>query len=281
MVNRIWQWHFGQGVVRSPDNFGRLGERPSHPALLDWLACEFSGRVGTDGQSPRAWSLKAAHRSMIASATYRQNTENQPAAAIADPENRLLWRSHRQRMDVEVLRDSLLWISGQLDESPGGSMLPTPNRNYVTSTANVNPAIYNSNRRSIYLPVVRSALYEVFTAFDFADPSTLAGQRDQTTVAPQALFMMNSSFVLDQVRSLARELLEPTNQEASARIRVLFQRAYSRDPSEAEVSRSIGYLDRIRKTLTSAGFAAAEIDTRAWISLCRAVLSANEFVYVD
>ena len=281
MVNRIWQWHFGQGLVRSPDNFGRLGERPSHPELLDWLACEFSGQIDAGNSSPRAWSLKTAHRSMIASATYRQNTNIQPAAVLADPENRLLWRSHRQRMEVEVLRDSLLWISGQLDEIPGGSMLPTPNRNYVTSTANVNPAVYNSNRRSIYLPVVRSALYEVFTAFDFADPSTLAGQRDQTTVAPQALFMMNSAFVLDQVRSLAREIHAIPVSDTSARIRFLYQRAYSRGPSEAEVSRLTGYLDRLRSAMANSGIAETEIETRVWVSMCRAVLSANEFVYVD
>ena len=281
MVNRIWQWHFGQGLVRSPDNFGRLGERPSHPALLDWLANEFSGnRPGAAG-SPRAFSLKATHRALIASATYRQSAEYNSEAALADPENRLLWRAHRQRMDVEVLRDSLLALSGQLDESPGGSLLPTPNRNYVTSTANVNPAVYNSNRRSIYLPVVRSALYDVFTAFDFADPSTLAGQRDQTTVAPQALFMMNSSFVLDQVRVLAAQMTQRKDLELPTRLRQLYQLSYSRDPSEGEVARAVGYLDRIKTTLQQSGVAASEVELRAWVSLCRALLSANEFIYVE
>ena len=282
MANRIWQWHFGQGLVRSPDNFGRLGERPSHPALLDWLASEFSGQVGTTaGTNPRVWSLKALHRSILTTATYRQNTEFHPAAALVDPENRLLWRSHRQRMDIEVLRDSLLAIGGQLDEAPAGSLLPTANRNYVTSTANVNPAVYSSVRRSIYLPVVRSALYEVFTAFDFADPSTLAGQRDQTTVAPQALFMMNSSLVLEQVRSLAGQLLKTSERDDSARIRDVYNRAYSRDPYESEVSRCCGYLSRIRDALSTSGVEGADIEVRAWTSLCRAILSANEFVYVD
>jgi len=184
-------------------------------------------------------------------------------------------------MDVEVLRDSLLALSGQLDESPGGSLLPTPNRNYVTSTANVNPAVYNSNRRSIYLPVVRSALYDVFTAFDFADPSTLAGQRDQTTVAPQALFMMNSSFVLDQVRVLAAQMTHRKDLELPTRLRLLYQLSYSRDPSEGEVARAAGYLERIKTTLLQSGVAASEIELRAWISLCRALLSANEFIYVE
>ena len=281
MANRIWQWHFGQGLVRSPDNFGRLGERPSHPQLLDWLASEFSGRLEESATSPRAWSLKAFHRLLIGSATYRQNTEFNSTAALADPENRLLWRFHRQRMDVEVLRDSLLQLSGQLDETPAGTLLPTANRNYVTSTANVNPAVYNSNRRSIYLPVVRSALYEVFTAFDFADPSTLAGQRDQTTVAPQALFMMNSGFVLEQVRSLAGQLLKRSDLDSSGRIRSLFQMAYGREPSEAEVSRAIGYLNRMISSTNPTENALSVIELRAWASLCRVLFSANEFLYVE
>lgn len=282
MVNRIWQWHFGHGLVRSPDNFGRLGERPSHPALLDWLASEFSAADHTDGRNPRAWSMKAVHRAVTGSATYRQNADLNPVAALADPENRLLWRSHRQRMDVEVLRDSLLAISDRLDEVPGGTMLPTPNRNYVTSTANVNPAIYNSNRRSVYLPVVRSALFEVFTAFDFADPSTLAGQRDQTTVASQALFMMNSAFVLEQVRGLAAQMVAATTDPA-ARIREIYGRGYGREPSQAEMSRAQGYLDRMRTAITSAEptLTPADVELRAWVSLYRAVLSANEFLYID
>ena len=281
MANRIWQWHFGQGLVRSPDNFGRLGERPSHPQLLDWLASQFSGRSEESTRSPRAWSLKSLHRLLLGSATYRQNAELNSTAALADPENRLLWRFHRQRMDVEVLRDSLLQLSGQLDETPSGSLLPTANRNYVTSTANVNPAVYNSNRRSIYLPVVRSALYEVFTAFDFADPSTLAGQRDQTTVAPQALFMMNSAFVLDQVRSLAGQLLKRSDLDSSTRIRMIYAMAYGREPSEAEVSRAVGYLDRLTSALNPSGNILSDVELRAWTSMCRVILSANEFLYVE
>ena len=287
MVNRVWQWHFGHGLVRSPDNFGRLGERPSHPALLDWLAARFSGPSAAmdtaqhGDTNPRAWSLKSIHRLLMASSTYRQNTEYNAAAALADPENRLLWRFHRQRMDVEVLRDSLLALSGRLDETPGGTLLPTANRAYVTSTANVNPAIYNSARRSIYLPVVRSALFQVFTAFDFADPSTLAGQRDQTTVAPQALFMMNSAFVLEQAQSIAGQLMERTDLDQSARIRHLYELTLSRDASESEVSRANGYLDRLRGAMNDAAVPATEIESRAWTSLSRAVLSLNEFVYAE
>ncbi|MBM4077746.1 MAG: DUF1553 domain-containing protein, partial [Planctomycetes bacterium] len=208
MVNRVWLWHFGQGLVRSPDNFGLLGERPSHPELLDWLSKEFTGngeRISGD------WSLKRLHRLLVSTSTYRMSTQTIESQMQRDPENRLLWRFHRQRMDAEVIRDSMLAIGGVLDETPGGTMLTTPNRNYVTSTASVNPAVYNGVRRSIYLPVVRSALYEVFSAFDFADPSTINGQRDRTTIAPQALFMMNSEFVLSQSRLFYDNRLQGTD----------------------------------------------------------------------
>ena len=281
MVNRLWQWHFGYGLVRTPDNFGRLGERPSHPELLDWLASTFSAANRGNEPNPDAWSLKATHRLLIGSSTYRQSTAYNEHAALVDPENRLLWRFHRQRMDVEVLRDSLLALSGRLDDTPGGTLLPTRNREYVTSTANVNPAVYGSHRRSIYLPVVRSALFQVFTAFDFADPSTLAGQRDQTTVAPQALFMMNSAFVLEQAQTMAQTLSEQSHLDPPARIHHLYQLVYGRTASEAEVSRGLGYLDRLRMAMTESGIASTEVEARAWTSLCRAVLSANEFVYVE
>lgn len=269
IVNRVWQWHFGQGLVRSPDNFGRLGERPSHPNLLDWLASDFSA----NRQTSQAWSLKSLHRRLIPTATYRQSTQSNPAATLHDPENRLLWRFHRQRMNVETLRDSLLQISSSLDETPGGTLLPTANRAYVTSTANVNPAIYNSTRRAVYLPVVRSALYDVFTAFDFADPSTSAGLRDQTTIAPQALFMMNSQFVLDQSRSLATQLLEQHDLDPSAKVGRLYNIAYSRSPSAAETVRALNYINQLE--------AASATNQQAWTSLTRTILSANEFIYIE
>ena len=274
IVNRVWQWHFGQALVRSVDNFGLLGERPSHPQLLDWLASEFS-------ESPCGYSFKHLHRQLVTSSTYRMSTAHETRAALVDPENRMLWRFHRQRLEVEPLRDALLFVSGRLDETPGGTLLPTANRAYVTSTANVNPAIYSSQRRSIYLPVVRSALFEVFTAFDFADPSTLNGQRDQTTVAPQALFMMNSEFVLTQSRSLAEQLLARSDLDTPGRITRLYELAYSRPPTTTEVTRGTAYLARLRTARTLSGAATVDIELPVWTSLCRAVLAANEFVYVE
>ena len=271
IVNRVWQWHFGEGIVRSPDNFGLLGERPTHPQLLDWLArrCVEQG-----------WSLKKLHRLIMLSSTYQMSTAYNDAAAQQDPENRLYWRMNRQRLEVEEIRDALLAVGGALEDTMGGSYLGTENRKYVTSTANVNPVVYQNNRRSIYLPVVRSALYELFQAFDFADPSVLNGRRDQTTVAPQALFMMNSALVLDQSKRLATQLLGQTELDAEGRLKVLYVKAYGRPPSAVEVQRDLSYLDRFRK-LAGDKIPAAELESRAWLSLCRAILAANEFLYVE
>ena len=271
IVNRVWQWHFGEGIVRSPDNFGRLGERPTHPQLLDWLAkrCIENG-----------WSLKKLHRLIILSSTYQMSTNYNDAAAQVDPENRLLWRMNRRRLEVEEMRDALLSIGGALDDSMGGTQLTTGNRNYVTSTANVNPVVYQNNRRSIYLPVVRSALYELFQAFDFADPSVLNGRRDQTTVAPQALFMMNSALVLEQSQGLAKSLLMRTELDAGGKINALYVKAYGRPPVPVEVQRDLAYLERFRAAATGK-VPEPEVELRAWISVCRAVLAANEFMFVE
>lgn len=271
IVNRVWQWHFGEGLVRSPDNFGRLGERPTHPLLLDWLSRRFI---------EQGWSLKKLHRLLILSSTYQQSTKYDSDAALRDPENRLWWRMNRRRMEVEVLRDSLLLVSGALDNSMGGTQLTTANRAYVTSTANVNPVVYQTNRRSLYLPVVRSALFELFQAFDFADPSVLNGRRDQTTVAPQALFMMNSAFVMEQSRRLAQSLISRSDLDHPARIRILYETAFGRTASEAEIQRGMAYVTIFRQA-ASTKLKPEELDLRAWESLCRAVLAANEFLYVE
>lgn len=271
IVNRVWQWHFGEGLVRSPDNFGRLGERPTHPLLLDWLARRFM---------EEGWSLKKLHRLLILSSTYQQSTRLDPVAIQLDPENRYWWRMNRRRMEVEELRDSLLFVSGALDDSIGGTQLTTPNRQYVTSTANVNPVVYQTNRRSIYLPVVRSALFELFQAFDFADPSVLNGRRDQTTVAPQALFMLNSSFVLEQSRRLAQRLVSASDLDPSMKIHQLYEMAYGRPPSQLEIERGLAYVNAFRQVAASK-LKAEDLELRAWSSFCRAVLAANEFLYVE
>ncbi len=272
IANRLWQWHFGAGLVASPDNFGMLGQRPSHQGLLDALAIALQRNN---------WSLKSLHRELVLSATYRMSYVHDAAATDRDPENRLWWRTNQRRLDAEEIRDAILMAPGDLDLQMGGSLLPTENRKYVTSTANVNPAIYSSRRRSVYLPVVRSALYEVFQAFDFPDPSVLSGQRQSTTVAPQALFMMNSLIVAEQTRRLAESLVNNQGLNDEQRIDIVFETLLSRLPDDKEKAFLREYLAESR--ILAATFAKSPLSPsiRAWQSLCRAIMTTNEFIYVD
>ncbi|HJN08991.1 MAG TPA: DUF1553 domain-containing protein [Pirellulaceae bacterium] len=270
IVNRVWQWHIGEGLVRSPDNLGRLGQTPTHPQLLDWLATRFI---------ESSWSLKELHRLILLSATYQMSSQWNAHAAAIDPENRLLWRFSRRRLEAEAIRDAMLAISGRLDEQIGGSILPTENRKYVTSTANVDPVAYQTNRRSLYLPVVRSALYEVFQAFDFADPSVMSGRRQSTTVAPQALFIMNSKFVTEQTRAMA-EWLTADDGDDAGRVRVTYQRTLGRPPTTSEISRATSYVQAYTMR-QAADIEPLEARIRAWQSFCRVILATNEFIFLE
>jgi hypothetical protein len=261
----------GDGLVRSPDNFGRLGQAPTHAQLLDWLTVHFVAS---------GWSLKELHRTILLSATYQMSAARNESAATVDPDNQWHWRFNRRRLEVEALRDAMLSVSGQLDLSMGGSLLPTPNRQYVTSTANVDPVVYDSRRRSIYLPVVRSALYDVFQAFDFADPSTLSGQRQATTVAPQALFMMNSKFVSEQTRALAIRLLSEEVDD-DTRVHLLYRQALGRVPGPMEVDRALTFVTEQTQSLLGKGVSSGDAQLRAWQSVVRAVLGANEFIFIE
>ncbi len=272
MINRIWQGHFGEGLVRSPDNFGKLGERPDNQPLLDWLARRFV---------ESGWSIKAMHRLIMLSSAYRMSTAYDAQAAEADPENRLLWRMNHRRLEAEEIRDAILATAGQVDWSMGGTLLTSANHTYVTSTVSKNEVRYENLRRSVYLPVVRSAVYEVFSAFDFADPSAMNGKRASTTVAPQALFMMNSPIVLGQTRVLAKQLLSSSESDDSARVGSAYQRAYSRPPSPQEISRALQFVGLYQADLADKKMAPAEARVRAWQALCRVILSSNEFIYLD
>ncbi|WP_417382552.1 DUF1553 domain-containing protein [Gimesia sp.] len=272
MVNRIWRWHFGAGIVRTTDNFGKLGERPSHPELLDWLAVQFV---------EHGWSIKDMHRLIMLSATYQMSTEYNPEMAAVDPENRLLWRMNRRRLEAEAIRDSILAVSGKLDYEMGGSLLNVENRKYVTSTRNVDPVVYQTNRRSVYLPIIRSALYDVLQAFDFADPSVLSGNRVHTTVAPQALFMMNSKFIMQNTEDFAESILHETHLEGPAKVNRIYERIFGRSATENETTQALAYLKLYRGELAVLDLPADQQELRAWQSLCRVLISSNEFLFVD
>jgi len=277
MVNRIWKGHFGEGIVRSPDNFGRLGDRPDNPALLDWLANRF-----IEG----GWRVKAMHRLIMLSSAYQMSTTAAHGNTEADPENRLLSHRNRRRMGAEVIRDSLLAVSGELDTTMSGPAVPHPSFTNLNGEARSrDPKLYQSNRRSVYLPVLRSALYEVFNTFDFANPSTLNGKRSSTTVAPQALFMMNSELVEQASRKLADRLKReaPADQD---RIMLAHELAYSRPATSDEVDAWLAFIERHEQEIPPDAETGTEGDakrdaTDAWQSLCRIMFSSNEFVYVE
>jgi mono/diheme cytochrome c family protein len=272
MVNRLWLWHFGEGLVGSPDNFGRLGDRPVNRELLDWLAVRFVAS---------GWSLKAMHRLIMLSSTYRMSARFDRAAARVDPANRLQWRTSRRRLEAEAIRDAILAVSGELEGTMTGTLLNDQNHAYVNSTGKNRGTFYHVNRRSVYLPVVRSGLYDVFQAFDFADPSGSNGKRIPTTVAPQALFMLNDQVVLESSRAMAKRLLDAPAGDQGSRVRRAYLLAYGRPPSENEVTRAILYLERFATVLESQGVETGQLPIQAWQALCQSIMAASEFVYLN
>jgi hypothetical protein len=266
MVNRIWRWHFGRGIVPSVDNFGRLGEKPSNQPLLDWLALRFV---------ENGWSVKAMHRLLMLSNAYQMSSEYNAKAAEADPENVLLWRMPRRRLEVEAIRDGIMSVSGGLTSTTGGSLLPYKDREYVANTARGGRIEYDRPIRAVYIPVVRSSMYDVFQAFDLPDPSTSNGDRDSTVVAPQALFMMNSSVMLQHSRKMADSLLlgQPAVDD-SARVREAYQRALSRPPTALEVDQALSFVSKMEREWQGD-------KAKAWQSFCKALLASNEFIYVN
>ncbi len=264
MANRVWLGHFGTGLVRTPDNFGRLGERPTHPELLDYLATEFVAS---------GWSVKHLHRLIVKSAAYRMSTEFNADKFHTDPENRAYWRFNRRRLDVEELRDGMLAVAGNLDRKAGGTLLPTNNRGYVNSTGGRGSIDFTAPRRSVYLPVIRSGLFDVFQANDFPDPSTTSGLRPQTTVPAQALFHLNSAVADQSAEAFAKSLLELKGDDGT-RVREAYRRVYTRPPTTAET-------ERVMKFLAASDTSTDAKKLKAWQSLCRVLLSSAEFAFVE
>ncbi|HEY0075780.1 MAG TPA: DUF1553 domain-containing protein [Abditibacteriaceae bacterium] len=272
MVNRLWLGHFGEGLVRTPDNFGLRGEMPTHPELLDYLAATFV---------ENGWSMKKMHRLIMLSNTYQMSSATNAAGELKDPDNKLLWRMNRRRLEAEPLRDALLQTAGQLDLAPGGTLLRAKNFDYVTNDQSNNSAQYDKPRRSIYLPVIRNAVYDFFQAFDFGDPSFVNGQRASTTIAPQALYMMNSPFVMDQARHFAENLLAQKDKSDVELLNAAYQRAYSRPPAANEVTRATSFLTRYNEKLLTVEPDAAKRRVKVWTGLCQVLLASNEFVFVN
>jgi hypothetical protein len=255
-ANRAWHWLFGAGLVRTTDNFGTTGEAPSHPELLDDLAVRFM-----EG----GWSVKGLVRRIVLSRTYRLSGADDPKALAADPENRLLWRMNRRRLDAECLRDAMLLVGGDLSEEMGG-------QSYPTDLAADYGFRHSGSRRSVYAPVFRNSLPEFFEVFDFADPSMVTGRRDASTVAPQALFLMNHPSVREQARLAARRLLDEKCSDDRARLDRAYRSALGRPPTDAEARIGLDFL---------AGPGASEDPEEGWAAIFQALFASVDFRYVN
>ncbi|WP_435016446.1 PSD1 and planctomycete cytochrome C domain-containing protein [Tundrisphaera sp. TA3] len=247
IVNRVWGWHFGTGIVSTPSNFGKLGDAPTHPELLDDLAARFIAS---------GWSLKWLHREIVASATYRHGSKVDAATVAADPGNRWLGRGHRRRLDVESWHDAILQATGMLDTTMGG-----PSDSLDRSI---------SYRRAVYGKVSRQRQADLLKLFDFPDPTRHGESRDQTTTPLQQLYFLNSPFLLSQADALAGKALDG-DRTAEDRVRFLYRRILLRTPNEAELGRSVAFVEE------NGGVP----DRRAWELLTQVLLIGNEALFVD
>jgi hypothetical protein len=266
LVNRVWSHLLGEGLVRTVDNFGHQGEKPSHPELLDYLA----GRFVEQG-----WSIKKLIREIMLSRVYQLACISDPALAKADPENRLYGRAQRRRVEAEVIRDAMLLVSGQLDRTMGGTAVPGLGERAIDNDSKGGVPTDGNVRRSVYLPIIRNDVPAVLEVFDFADPEVAVGKRDATTVATQALYLMNSPFSVGQARQTARRLLALPDD--ALRLRDLYRRALGRLPREQEAQQILGFLAGYKPT----GKAPAERDLEAWTSVCLAVFGCTEYRFVE
>jgi len=266
MVNRVWQWHFGQGLVRTASNFGKMGEPPSHPELLDYLAKRFIDS---------GWSVKQLHRLILDSQTYGSASAISRASFEKDPENRLLSHFNRRRLDVEEIRDGLLAISGVLDDTMGGTLDEGTGTDLENSDDRLSLDPAAVRRRMIYLPLRRANLPTLLGLFDFGDAVNSVAQRARTNVAPQALFMMNSEFVAERSTELASRLLARSAGQ-SDRLHAAHLAILNRPPRADELEEGSSYIERFQRR-----FRGPYAERQAWASWSRVLIASNSFIYVD
>lgn len=287
MVNRLWQHHMGQGLVRTPDNFGVMGHEPTHPALLDWLAAELVNS---------GWSLNHVHRLILHSNTYRQSSSHplHDEYAQRDFANELWWRANRRRLEAESLRDSLLAVSGELNLEAGGpSFFPPISPEALEGLSKKGAAWGESppdqqRRRSIYMFTKRSLLVPLMTVFDMGDTTLPCAKRAVTTVAPQALALLNNDFVHEQSTQFAERVATDAGSDVSAQIDRAWWLALSRAPTAAEREAALAHLQRQQQRFADQQPAAVgsgpdqdEAREFALASLCHVLLNLNEFIYID
>ncbi len=271
LVNRVWQHHFGRGLVPTPNNFGLRGEPPSHPELLDHLAAEFVGH---------GWSIKWLHRHILLSKTYQLASTPSPEQLAKDPGNLWLGRATRRRLDAEAIRDALLDVGGNLDRSrPGPHPFP-PIAAWGWTQHNPFKEIYPSNHRSVYLMTQRFQKHPFLALFDGPDTNASTGSRTDSLLPLQALYLMNDPFVRTQAEGFARVLLNRAGQ-SERRIGWAHSVAWGRPATPAEIAKGIDYVQRCSEELRRAGAPAERVEIETWTSYARILLTANEFVFVD
>jgi hypothetical protein len=274
LVNRLWKHHFGEGIVKTTDDFGAMGRRPSHPDLLDWLAGEFVGR---------GWSLKAMHRLMVTSSTYRMASDLQGDAERLDPTNAFLHRMNVRRLEAEAIRDSLLVVSGRLEPSMYGPSVPVHLTNFMEGRGRPahSGALDGAGRRSLYLNVRRNFLNPLFLAFDMPVPFSTMGRRNVSNVPAQALTLMNDPMVVGQAQLWVERVMNGSQQSACARLDDLFETAFGRLPTDHDARACLAFVDAQRQARRDGKSQDAEAEVLAWSDLCHVLINMKQFIFVD
>jgi hypothetical protein len=284
IVNRVWQFHFGEGLVRTPSDFGIMGEPPTHPELLDWL---------TDWFVSHGWSLKRLHRLILTSNTYRMSKRWRPDYGEKDPENQRLWRFPYRRLEVEAIRDAMLAASGRLNPKMfGPSMYPQVPKEALESHSDPDKIWKpldekEASRRTVYAFIKRSLVVPMLEVLDLCDTTRSSARRAVTTVAPQALTLMNGDFVNRQARHFAGRLLREAGQDAARQVERAYRLALCRPPTATERTTMLRFLEEEAATLQAEAaekgnrLAVGEARRRALVQMCRVIFNLNEFVYTD
>ena len=274
LVNRLWKHHFGEGIVKTTDDFGAMGRKPSHPELLDWLAAELISR---------GWSLKAMHRLMVTSSTYRMASVPQGDAERLDPTNIFLHRMNVRRLEAEAIRDSLLAVSGRLEPSMYGPSVPVHLTSFMEGRGRPGHSgpLDGGGRRSLYLNVRRNFLNPLFLAFDMPVPFSTMGRRNVSNVPAQALTLMNDPMVVGQARLWAKRVMSGPPQSARVRLDELFETAFGRPPTDQEARACLAFLDIQRHARRDGNSQDGEAEVLAWTDLCHVLINMKEFIFVD
>jgi hypothetical protein len=279
-VNRVWHHHFGRGIVETLGNFGHSGSQPSHPELLDWLAVDFI---------EHGWSIKRLHRQIMLSTAYRQSSRrsarglDEPTGSgeSIDPENRLLWRMNLRRLESEIVRDSILAVSGSLDRTAGGPPVDITNPADGLSEAKPSPTPTSPNRRSVYLFARRVYPLKFLEIFDAPIMPVNCTQRTNSATVLQSLAVLNSEFLFSQADKLAARIIESVGSEIEPCVKLGFQIAFSRMPTESELAMSVAFLNEQEQGYVSTGNPAEKTRPLALADFCHMLLSSSEFLYVE